>query len=153
MLYQPITEDPDVADAVELFRPTVVEIRVRCAELFALEANSPDRGELQSQIEDLVATMTLRCERLALTIDDMFRLVNADLAARPPAPGHAHKPIGEYERALVDENTRAHAAERAANADVMSAQQRLKAAVDSRLEADRACAGYVAAWAIRGVRS
>jgi hypothetical protein len=153
LLYQPITEDPDVADAVELFRPTVIEIRVRSAELFSLGDTSPHRDDVRGQIEDLVATMALRCERLDITLDDLFRMVNADLAARPPVQGHAHKPIGEYERALVDENTRAHAAERAANAEVMSAQQRLKAAVDSRVEADRACAGYVAAWAIRGLRS
>lgn len=153
MLYQPITEDPDVADAVALFRPTVIEIRVRSAELFGLDDNTPYRDHVDSQIQDLVATMALRCERLGITLDDLFRLVNADLATRPPAQGHAHKPIGEYERALVDENTRAHAAERVAAADVISAQQRLQAAANSRLDADRACAGYVAGWAIRGTRS
>ena len=153
MLHQTITEDPDVADAVALFRPTVVQIRVLSAELFALEANSSHRNAVDAQIQDLVSTMALRCERLDITLDDLFRLVNADLAARPPAQGHAHKPIGEYERALVDENTRAHAAERAAAADVISAQQRLKSAANSRLDADRACAGYVAGWAIRGIRS
>ena len=153
MLHQTITEDPDVADAVALFRPTVVQIRVLSAELFALGENSPHRADVDGQVQDLVSTMALRCERLDITLDDLFRLVNADLAARPPAQGHAHKPIGEFERALVDENTRAHAAERAANADVMSAQQRLKVAISGRLAADRACAGYVAAWAVRGARS
>ncbi len=149
MLHQAITEDPDVADAVELFRPTVIEIRVRSAELFTLDDRSPHRADVSNQIEDLVATMALRCERLSITLDDLFMMVNADLAARPPVQGHAHKPIGEYERALIDENTRAHAVERAANADVVAAQRRLKAAVNSRIEGDRACAGYVAAWAIR----
>lgn len=150
MLHQPITEDPDVATAVEDFRSVVIEIRIRSNELFRLADDSPHRDLIRSQIEDRVADMTSRCERLAITIDDLFRLVNADLAARPPAQGHAHKPIGEFERHLLDENTRAHAAERQLQRELTALQGRIGDAADARIAADRACAGYVAGWAVRG---
>jgi hypothetical protein len=152
VLQQPITEDPDVADAVATFRPVVMDIRVRSAAMFALPAESADRAAVADVVTDLVAGMALRAERLGITLDDLFRLVNWDLAARPPAQGHAHAPTGAYLRELLDENTRAHAAEGRAHKELTAAQGRLRVATAERLAADRACAGWTAGWALRGDR-
>jgi hypothetical protein len=152
VLHQPITEDPDVADAVATFRPVVMDIRARSAAMFALPTDSAERADVGDVITDLVAGMALRAERLDITLDDLFRLVNEDLAARPPARGHAFAPHGAYLRELLDENTRAHAAEARARKELTAAEARLKVATDERLTADRACAGWTAGWALRGNR-
>lgn len=152
MLHQPITEDPDVADAVAMFRPVVMDIRARSAAMFELPADSAECAAAADVVTDLVAGMSLRADRLGITLDELFRLVNDDLAARPPARGHAFAPAGAYLRAMLDENTRAHAAEGRAHKELTAAQARLQVATNERLSADRACAGWTAGWALRGDR-
>jgi len=158
MLHPTFEEDPAVSAAVADFRNDVIEIRRRSAALF--ELTNPDaRVAEQAAIDDLVGTMAARCDRLDITLDELFQLINDQLRATPG--GNPHRPLGDYERVLLDENTRAHAAERNAKlskerlivrhaAELASADKYIARTTDDRLAADRAHAGYFAGWAIRG---
>lgn len=141
-----LTEDPDVAEAIEAFRPAVVEIRARSARLIAPQVTADQRDAEQAAIDDLVADVGTRAERLGIAIDELFRLINADLAGRDGDPSRPH---GVLLQELLAENGRAYAAERLAWREVEAARARLEAAIGARLAADRACAGYVAGWAVR----
>lgn len=145
--HQLFTEDPDVRDAIDAFRGAVLEIRQASAAAFVLPAGDARRAAAQELIDDRIGTMQARCDRIDITLDYLFALINQDLAARPDG---ASRPEGEHLRALVDENTRAHAAEHQIHRELEKLQGNLRVAVRERLAADRACAGYVAGWAIRG---
>jgi hypothetical protein len=138
--------DPDVTAAVADFRDTVIAIRGHSLRLFYLPEGSVERSDEQAVVDDLVGEMSARCERLGITVDDLFRFINADLAT---SGGTASRPTGEYLHALTREATRAHEAEAAAYADVTAALERVKTATNERLAADRACAGYAADWTAR----
>ncbi len=161
MLHPIIEQDAAVSAAVADFRNDVIEIRRRSAALFDL-TDADARAAEQAVIDDLVGAMAARCDRHDITLDDLFRLINEQLRATPG--GTPHRPLGEYERALLDENTRAHAAERNARvfrdrmvarhaAELVSSDRYIARTVDDRLAADRAHAGYFAGWAIRGQAS
>lgn len=142
----PIHDDPDVAAAVADFRDTVIAIRGHSLKLFYLPEGSIERSEEQAVVDDLVGEMAARCERSGITLDELFRLINADLAI---SGGAASRPTGEFLFALTREAARAHNAEAAAHVDLTAAQQRVKIATEERLAADRACAGFVADWIAR----
>jgi hypothetical protein len=150
VLYSPITEDPDLRDAIQTFRPTVLEIRKLSAELFTLGDDHPARVAIADQIQDLVGGMALRAERLAVSLDELFAQVNADLRDKPVYPDH--RPEGDYLRALLDDNTRGHAAEAQAKRQLEQMQSIAVRATADRVAVDRACAGYTAGWALRGAR-
>lgn len=149
MFHQPITEDPRATAAVSDFRESVIEIRQRSARWFGLAEGSDERAAEQAAIDDLVGDMQARCDRIELTLDELFALINADLNS---SRANVAKPLGDYERSLLDEATRAHAAERQIEREIARYERLLITAVDARLAADRACAGYAAGWAKRGVR-
>lgn len=158
MLHPAIEEDTAVSAAVADFRNDVIEIRRRSVALFGL-ANPDARVAEQAVIDDLVGAMAARCDRLDITLDDLFQLINDQLRAAPG--GTPHRPLGDYERALLDENTRAHAHERNAKRsrerllvrhaeELASADKYIARTIDDRIAADRAHAGYFAGWAVRG---
>lgn len=149
MLHQRIEEDPDVRVAIKDFRPTVVDIRHLSAQLITLRAGGPEHQAASAAVQDLVSGMELRAERLGLTLDDLFRYVNDDLAASPP-PAGALKPQGQLLRDLLDENTAAYAEEHRLYRERTALDVRIAAATDRRIAADRACGGFVAGWAVRG---
>lgn len=140
--------DPRIKAAIVDFRAAVVEVRQLSADLFPLPLTSPRRAALQEAIDDHVGGMQARADTVGITLDELLRLINADLAGQ--RVGNTHPPHGEYLRALCDENTGAHAAEATIHREIVRLQQLLPAATDRRLAADRACAGFIAGWAIRG---
>ncbi len=146
-----LTEDSEadqrVAAAVSDFRNDVIEIRRLSAAVFALAAGSSDHQMAQERIDDLVGGMKARADMIGTTIDELFRLINADLATDR---GMTHKPHGDHLRAIVDENTSAYADETRIHREIERLQKLLPAATERRLAADRACAGIMAGWAVRG---
>lgn len=138
--------DPDVAAAVADFRDTVIAIRDHSLKLFYLSADSPERADQQAVVDDLVGTMQARCDRSGITLDELFRLINRDLAL---GGGAASRPTGEFLLALTREAAHAHNAEAVAHYELTAAQERVKQATQARLAADRACAGFAADWTAR----
>jgi hypothetical protein len=143
-----VDADDRVAAAVKDFRQTVLEIRTLSARMFPLPEASPQREALQEQLDDLVGGMQARADTVGISIDELFQLINADIAASRISQDH--RPHGDYLRALVDENTGAYAAEATIHRQITRLQALVPAAVDRRLASDRACAGYVAGFAVRG---
>ena len=146
MLHQPIEIDPEVVAAVADFRDTVVAIREHSLRLFYLPEGSVERAAEQERVDDLVASMQARCDRIDATLDDLFRLVNLDLLHRG---GAASRPTGEFLHTLTRAATDARNAEAAAHQALSAAQEQVRSATDERLAAERACAGYAADWMIR----
>lgn len=142
-------EDPRVAAAVADFRATVIEIRHQSAKVFPLPPRSTERIAIEAFIDDLVGGMQARADVVGITLDDLFRLINADLATNR---GVTHKPHGDHLRAITDENTSAYADEARLHREIDRLQKLMPAAIDRRIAADRACAGYCAGWAVRGTR-
>ncbi len=140
--------DVRIAAAVKDFRQTVLDIRAASARLFPLPAGSPQREALQEQVDDLVGGMQARADTIDITLDELFRLINADITASRISQDY--RPHGDYLRSLCDENTGAYAAEATIHREISRLQSLLPAAADRRLAADRACAGYLAGWAVRG---
>lgn len=148
-----LTEDSEadqrVAAAVSDFRGDVIEIRRLSAAVFALAAGTSDHQMAQERIDDLVGGMQARADVVGITIDELFRLINADLATDR---GMTHKPHGAHLRAIADENTSAHADEARIHREIKRLQKLLPAATNRRIAADRACAGFMSGWASRGGR-
>lgn len=140
-------EDLRVKAAVSDFRETVIEIRRLSAAVFALADGSADHQIARERIDDLVGGMQARADVVGVTIDDLFRLINAELATDRSV---AHKPHGDHLRAILDENTSAYADEARLRTEIARLEKLVPAAVDRRIAADRACAGYCAGWAVRG---
>lgn len=141
-------EDPRVTAAVADFRNTVVEIRRLSAAMFALDAASDKRPPLQEQIDDHVGGMQARADKVGLSLDQLFQLINTELKRK--RVGQDHQPHGDHLRAINDENTSAYADEKRLTDEIARLQKLLPAAIDRRIAADRACAGYCAGWAVRG---
>lgn len=146
----PADEDIDLRDAIVAFSPVVVRIRQLSANHFGLpEAKVRERAAIEDEIQGLVADIASRAERLGSTVDELLQLINADLAA---SKGNTFAPTGDYARYLADENCRAHAQERQIEREIGNMQRNLITATAARLAADRACAGFVAGYAIRDAR-
>lgn len=142
----PADDDADVRAAVAHFTPSVVRIRELSAMLYALP-DARDCAAVAEEVDSLVADIATRAERLSLSVDDLFRLINAELATRKT---DTRAPHGDYLRHLCDEATAA-AGDRAQVArEIERLHGNLQRADDRCLAADRACAGYVAGWALRG---
>lgn len=137
-----MTDDPDLNQAIDAFRPAVLTIRVHSARLVGLAEGGSARAAEQAAIDSLVADMKGRADRLGITLDELFRHINDDLRLSPPPADH--RPTGAHLRVLQAEAIRAGAAERLAHEAVTAAQHRLSLAIAARLDAQRACAGYVA---------
>lgn len=136
--------DPRIAAAVEDFRAAVIDLRRLSAQLFELPSGSSHRPHLKEQIDDLVGGMQARCDILGIDLDQLFRLINADLAAQ--RGGIDHRPHGDHLRALVDEVNGAYADEATIHGNISRLQDLLPGAAARRIAADRACAGFVAGW-------
>lgn len=144
MLHQPIIKDPEVTAAVVDFRDTVIAIRSHSLAAFYAQADSQERRAAQEAIDQAVADMQSRCDRVGVTLDELFALINLDLRR---TGGAASRPTGEFLHALTRGATDAYNAEREAHLALSRAQVELRAATDARIAADRACAGYAADWA------
>lgn len=140
--------DPRVAAAIVDFRTAVIELRQLSAQLFELPVDSAKREAVQEAIDDRVGGMQARADTVGITLDELFRLINLDLAGQ--RTGNTHNPHGDHLRALCDENTAAHADERTIHRELERLKSLLPGATNRRMAADRACAGFVAGWAIRG---
>jgi signal transduction histidine kinase len=141
--------DPRVDAAVEDFRAAVIDLRRLSAALFELPAGSSHRPPLKEQIDDLIGGMQARCDMLGIDLDQLFQLINDDLAARRGG-GNDHRPHGDHLRALVDEVNGAYADEATIHRNITRLQDLLPGAAARRIAADRACAGFVAGWPERG---
>lgn len=147
---EPVDDDGGVrvAAAVKDFRQTVLDIRAASARLFPLPAASPQREALQEQIDDLIGGMQARADTIDITLDELFRLINADIAASRISQDH--RPHGDHLAAMVEEINGAYADEASLNRQILRLQQLLPGAVSRRVAADRDCAGFLAGWPIRG---
>lgn len=143
MLHQPIKHDPDVTAAVADFRDTVIAIRGHSLRLFDLPEGSEERAAEQERVDDLVAGMQARCDRVGITLDDLFRLINLDLRR---TGGSASRPTGAFLYVLQETAVDARAAEAEALSALAAAETRAAAATADRLAAERSCAGYAAEW-------
>ncbi|MBW6524453.1 hypothetical protein KZ810_13170 [Sphingomonas sp. RHCKR47] len=141
-------EDPRIAAAVADFRGAVIDIRRLSAELFTTGEGTTKRSVLQAHIDDLVGGMQARADMVGLTLDQLFALINAELKRK--RVGNDHQPHGDHLRAITDENTSAYADEARLHREIDRLQKMVPAAIDRRIAADRACAGYCAGWAVRG---
>lgn len=142
----PADDDADVRAAVAHFTPTVIRIRELSTTLFHLKSER-FRTEVTDEIDSLVADVATRAERLSLTVDDLFRLINAELAT---SKADVKAPHGDYLRHLCDEATQAAGDVDQVAREIERLQANLERAADRVVAADRACAGYVAGWARRG---
>ena len=147
---QTADDDVDLRDAIATFSPVVVRIRQLSASHFELSKTKVrERAAIEEEVQGLVADIASRAERLGTSLDEMFRLINASLAATRKDTA---APTGDYARHLADENCRAYAQERQIERQIGDLQRNLETATASRIAADRACAGFVAGYAIRGER-
>lgn len=150
----PAADDPDLSAAIEAFTPAVLEIRDRSLKAWRLGQEksataAANREAEQDAIAALLQDIETRADRLGMTLDALLAAINTHLASRRDNPG---RPFGDHLRELIDENTRAHAAERQIHREISRLQTNLRGATSARIAADRACAGYVTGWAIRGAR-
>lgn len=142
VIHTPIIPDPDITVAVEAFRPAVIEIRARSVKLVGLREGSAERRVEQAAIDSLADDMRCRAERIGITLDELFRIINEDLRLNPPE--QAHRPTGAHLRVIEAEVIRATAAERRAHEVLSIAQDRVRRATAERIAAQRACAGFAA---------
>lgn len=148
-LTQESAADTRITAAVSDFGATVIEVRRLSAAVFALADGSADHQIARERIDDLVGGMQARADVVGITLDDLFCLINADLATNR---GVTYKPHGDHLRAITDENTSAYADEARLHREIERLQKLMPAAIDRRIAADRACAGYCAGWAVRGTK-
>ncbi|WP_230770614.1 hypothetical protein [Sphingomonas sp. Leaf4] len=141
--------DGDVRAAIVEFTPTVIRIRELSAQHFALVDGS-DRQAVEEEIASLTADVATRAGRLALTLDDLFRLINAELRT---SRADTKAPHGDYLRHLCDTSTGAYGDRRQIRRELDRLQDNLKRSDDQCLQADRACAGFVAGWPDRTGRA
>jgi hypothetical protein len=133
-------EDPDVADSVKQFRPTVLEIRQRSAALIKLNPDGDHYKSAKAAIDDLVSTMALRCRRLCITVDTLMMLVNDDLDATARRGRAA--PAGPTVRTLMARVTSAQAEEVQAKTELANAKLKVEAAAAARVAAEQAYGAY-----------
>jgi hypothetical protein len=133
-------EDPDVAESVKQFRPTVLEIRQRSAALVKLGPDSKHYAPAKAMIDELVSIMALRCRRLGITIDTLMMLVNDDLdaTARRGRPA----PAGPTVRTLMARVNAAQADEAQAKQDLEAAKTKVETSAAARVAAEQAYAAY-----------
>jgi hypothetical protein len=133
-------EDPDVADSVKQFRPTVLEIRQRSAALVKLPPDSRHYKPAKGMIDELVSLMALRCRRLGITVDTLMMLVNDDLDATARRGRAA--PAGPTVRTLMARVNAAQAEEAQAKQDLEVAKAKVGACEVARVAAEQAYAAY-----------
>ena len=143
-------EDQDLRNLIDNSRDLVLQVRVDSAALFGLGTADPARVEIQDRINDAGAVLQGRADAHGITLDQLFLIVNANLRASPPDGGRDRRPEGDYLRALIDEVNRAYAREARIHHEIRRWQEQLPGAIEGRIAADRACAGFVAGWPARG---
>ena len=143
----PADDSAEIRAAVADFTPAVIEIRALSALAFSLEAGGQARGAVEDQIRDLTADIATRAERVDLTLDELLRLINADLATRRT---DTKAPQGAFLRALLDENTQAYGDHAQVAREIEKLEKNRDRAAARCVAADRAAGGFVAGWALRG---
>jgi hypothetical protein len=81
MQQHPSLNDPDVLQAVDDFRPVVLEIREITAPLVRMQLSDQRRAQVGAQVEPLLDGIYLRASRLGMTGPVLFELINMALDA------------------------------------------------------------------------
>lgn len=134
MMHAPVIEDPDVRQAIEHFRDTVLRIRKLSAEAVQLRADSPVRRSIENDVQRLVGEVALRADRLQLTTDALIALINDDLDSKARRGGPPPKRVTN--RTLMRDLNDAQAREETARLQLSAANIELKAATAARIAAE-----------------
>lgn len=130
MLHSEITQDPDVAQAVEDKLADLAEIR----DLIAADARLV-RGENMTRIGELFADFYLRAERLQVEPDALIQMVGAELDRRKGR----FAIDGRVRSRLTLAESRAIQREHAAQAALTQTQQEARLATSMRAHAQMRC--------------
>lgn len=147
MMHAPVTEDPDLAQAIVDLRPVVVEIREAIAALDFAQTRRPavrpkpeQRAAAEAEIAELKSRVAVRAERLGLAHDDLMDMITEDLAARRHG-GHVDRCTSGT---LADAVSTAIMREARAHQALSAAQIELRSATAARVDAEREYAAYAA---------
>jgi len=132
-----LTSDPDVVQAIEDLRPTVLEIRDRSKALLSLMPELPAHRDRRLIVLELVSGIALRAERIGMTTDELLAVINADIDGR----GAARMPSGDE---LAEAVAAARERERDAHVALSAAQTEMRLATAARLSAERAVIAHAA---------
>lgn len=131
MLHTKITDDPDLAQAVEDKLDDLAEVR----DLIAADARLP-RGRNMTRIGELLADIHLRAERLQVTPEALVLATGQELDRRA-----GRKPInGAVRGGLTLTESQAIAREQAAHVALTRAQEEMRSATLARQHAQLRCA-------------
>lgn len=131
MLHSKISEDPDVAQAVEDKLDDLARIR----DLIAADARAP-RGRNSALIGELLADVHLRAERLQIAPEQLVAMTGAELDRRAGC-----KPLdGRVRGRLTLAEQTAIAREQDAHLTLTRAQAEMRAATLARQHAQLRCA-------------
>jgi hypothetical protein len=142
VIHNPISSDPDVAQAVEDFAPTVAEIQRREKALLRLDPTDQQRAAEARFIQTMHDDVALRAERIGMTGPGLVQLITAQLST-VARRGRA-APERETSRTLLDAYTNALAAETEAQRAVNAARLKLTDAQAARRAAEEAYRTYSA---------
>lgn len=139
-MHSPVIEDPDVRQAIEDFRSTILQVRTLSAEAIQLRADSPARRSIENDVQRLMGDVALRASRLQLTTDALVALINDDLDSRArrgrPAPARVTT------RTLMRDLNDAQAREETARLQLSAANIEMKAATAARVAAEERASAY-----------
>ncbi len=141
--FEPISEDPDLVQAIEDFAPAAMRARDLVARAIALPRGTQAREQLERDIRGELNGLDLRARRIGLTGAALFEVINAavDMKARRGRP----VPARDTSRTLLTNITNAHAR-------VETAREGVKHAAAELAEAEAhlaACEGAAVAWGAR----
>lgn len=139
-MHSPVIEDPDVRQAVEDFRDTILQVRKLSTEALELRADSPSRRSIENDVQRLMGDVALRAARLQLSTDTLVALINDDLDSRArrgrPAPTRVTT------RTLMRDLNDAQAREETARLQLSAANIEMKAATAARIAAEERASTY-----------
>ena len=142
MVHQEITEDPDIAQAVEDFRAQVVEMRKLSAEAIKPGGVERYKESARNRCAEIMSGLGIRAQRIGLTADELLVFVNADLNHRARRGRGA--PTRPTIRTLMDAVTDRTAEEATAHLELNAAQKKMRLATAARVAAEGAYAKYAA---------
>ena len=132
MRFEPISQDPDLAQAIDDFAPRALAVRELSARALKEALGSPYRLQDEATIREHMSVIELRARRMGLTGAALFEVINAaiDAKARRGRP----VPARDTSRTLITNVSNAHArletareARRVAEVEVNAAEQHLAA--------------------------
>jgi hypothetical protein len=134
-----LSEDPDLAQAIEDLLPIAHEMRVATSRLLA-EPNAAYRRRGKDQIRELNNRIVCRALRVPIDAPALLTILNAilDTKARRGRPA----PAGETSRTLLNAATEAVARVETAERAVKVAEAELAAARAHRVTVEEACEAF-----------